>query len=134
MAASHHQAHPAFRVDVEGRLLVVPDAVLLGALEGAAALLVALAPQDRPAAEAVADHRRVDEIGDAALPGDLADVFRGDEPGAGNVLAAAAPLHRAEQLLLDDVAGGLVLLAGRPPFVRALDPVAGPPRWIAASE
>jgi len=134
VAAPRHQAHAHFRIDWQRRLLVAPAEILLGSFERAAALLVGLQPDLALAPEAVADARRVDEILDTALPGDLTDILGRDQARARNMLGASTPRDRAEQLLLDDVAGRLVGLARSPGLDRPLNAMPHPPGRIAPGQ
>jgi hypothetical protein len=127
-------ADQALAVDVLRRLLVEVDELLLGALERAPALVVGLEPEQRPAARRVLDLDGVDEVGDALLPGHLADALARDEAGAVDGLAVAAIADLAEQLLLEDVAGGLVGVAGDPGADRAPEHPALPPRPVAPGQ
>src|ERR1700693_685156 len=129
MTSPSHQAHPRFSIDIDRWFLVHPDAVALCSLESAAALLIGFERELRPAAKPIPDLGGIDEIGDAALPRDVADILGRDQAGSVNVLGAAFVFDGPEQLLLDDVARGLVLLARRPPIVRPFYPVTIPPGW-----
>jgi hypothetical protein len=71
----------------------------------------------------VADLDRVDQIGDAALPGDVADVLARDEPGAGSPRLMAPEGTGPNSFLLDDVARGLVGLAAAQALDRVLEAV-----------
>jgi hypothetical protein len=76
----------------------------------------------------------IDEVLDALLPGDVADMLARNQPRAVDDLAGAAVADLAEQLLLQNVAGGLVGIAGDPCANRAAEDAAGPPAAVAPGQ